>query len=164
MIPVTAVLWAQYFFITSNAEATCQLVLQTEESNIKDVLRWEREGKVGRGEMVLHCRVLYFCVLFQFVPQVLIPVFALGRAQELCILLESFWQVVLADQWLYIIVRRRVHENYGIQKADGPGLQCPSVTRTLLRARGLLNLVVFIGRDRLTILDCSQAGRGVGTL
>ena len=24
-------------------------------------------------------------------PQVLIPVFALGRAQELCILLETFW-------------------------------------------------------------------------
>ena len=24
-------------------------------------------------------------------PQVLIPVFALGRAQKLCILLETFW-------------------------------------------------------------------------
>jgi len=65
MVPVTAVLWAQYFFITSSAEATCQLVLQTEESNIKDVLRCEREGKIGRREVVLHCRVLYFCVLFQ---------------------------------------------------------------------------------------------------
>ncbi len=32
-------------------------------------------------------------VVYIYIPtvQVLIPVFALGRAQELCILLESFW-------------------------------------------------------------------------
>ena len=36
--------------------------------------------------VLIQCH-LYFLIFFQ----VLIPVFALGRAQELCILLETFW-------------------------------------------------------------------------
>ena len=31
-------------------------------------------------------------VLIMMTMQVLIPVFALGRAQELCILLETYWE------------------------------------------------------------------------
>jgi Cft2 family RNA processing exonuclease len=31
-------------------------------------------------------------IIDKFTFQVLIPVFALGRAQELCILLESYWE------------------------------------------------------------------------
>jgi len=31
------------------------------------------------------------CIIFIYTCQVLIPVFALGRAQELCILLETYW-------------------------------------------------------------------------
>ena len=33
----------------------------------------------------------FLILLFVWILQVLIPVFALGRAQELCILLESYW-------------------------------------------------------------------------
>ena len=38
-----------------------------------------------------HLFYLIFCIIYRFFFQVLIPVFALGRAQELCILLETYW-------------------------------------------------------------------------
>ncbi len=37
------------------------------------------------------CRQICANLLLRCVLQVLIPVFALGRAQELCILLETYW-------------------------------------------------------------------------
>ena len=43
---------------------------------------------------VCTCVCVWVCVVDVVVVmiQVLIPVFALGRAQELCILLESYWE------------------------------------------------------------------------
>ena len=47
------------------------------------------ERRKGKQEIIIGIRDDVFV-------QVLIPVFALGRAQELCILLESYWSVQAA--------------------------------------------------------------------
>ena len=50
------------------------------------------EGREGREEEGGEVRNVLFITLHCLLsPQILIPVFALGRAQELCILLESYW-------------------------------------------------------------------------
>lgn len=48
--------------------------------------------------------------------QVLIPVFALGRAQELCILLETYWDRMNLDVPIYFSMG--LTEKVGLAKND----------------------------------------------
>ena len=50
----------------------------------------ERNGKVSLKDPTIRVYIILHVHVY-ILPQVLIPVFALGRAQELCILLETFW-------------------------------------------------------------------------
>ena len=54
----------------------------------------EIEGEKGNDLYIMNA-----CVVL---VQVLIPVFALGRAQELCILLESYWLVDKVHYNVYV--------------------------------------------------------------
>ena len=47
---------------------------------------------IDKGGKVLIISLAMVIMIIMMVLQVLIPVFALGRAQELCILLETYWE------------------------------------------------------------------------
>ena len=72
------------------------------------------------GRYIHEIKLFYLSLILQ----VLIPVFALGRAQELCILLESYWSVNLFSPFFLFFqsfspYRERMNLKYPIYFSTG---------------------------------------------